>query len=123
MTRFVILEHDHPSLHWDLMLEERDMLRSWRLSRAPAPGMPFTAELAPDHRRMYLDYEGPVSGGRGRVARWDHGDYETLICSENAVHLRLEGKRICGILVFHRETATRWHATLEAAGPVADPRP
>ena len=27
----------------------------------------------PDHRRLYLDYEGPVLGGRGEVNRIDSG--------------------------------------------------
>ncbi|MFG0331456.1 MAG: hypothetical protein ACF8PN_16325 [Phycisphaerales bacterium] len=29
------------------------------------------------HRVMYLDYEGPISGGRGHVRQVAHGRYET----------------------------------------------
>ena len=39
MPRFVILEHDHPSLHWDFILEVGEVLWTWRLS-APRPFCP-----------------------------------------------------------------------------------
>ncbi len=29
----------------------------------------FTAQRIPDHRAVYLEYEGEISGGRGRVTR------------------------------------------------------
>lgn len=51
------------------------MLRAWRLLTEPAAGIEIVAEVLPDHRRLYLDYEGPVSGGRGTVTRWDAGEY------------------------------------------------
>ena len=35
MPRFVILEHDHPVVHWDLMLEAGEALRTWRLAAPP----------------------------------------------------------------------------------------
>ena len=73
MSRYVILEHDHPSRHWDLMLESGEVLRTWRLASCPVAGASVAAEAAPDHRRLYLDYEGPISGGRGHVFRWDSG--------------------------------------------------
>lgn len=78
MPRYVILTHDHPFPHWDLMLEDGGVLRTWRLLAEPAAGQVVRAEQLADHRLAYLDYEGPVSGGRGSVARWDHGTYEQL---------------------------------------------
>jgi hypothetical protein len=36
----------------------------------------FSAERLGDHRAVYLDYEGPISGGRGRVARVAAGEVE-----------------------------------------------
>jgi len=65
----VILEHDHPYLHWDLLIESGDVLYAWRLSECPAPGRRVSAERIPDHRSLYLNYEGRVSGDRGTVAR------------------------------------------------------
>ena len=67
--RFVILVHDYPSLHWDFLLETGDAAATWRLSDCPASGRIIDAERIEDHRLLYLNYEGPVSGGRGRVSR------------------------------------------------------
>src|SRR5207248_11451375 len=60
MPRFAILEHDHPHRHWDLLLEAGPVLRSWRLSAPPGAADDLAAEPTPDHRPLYLDYEGPV---------------------------------------------------------------
>ena len=65
MSRFVILEHDYPVQHWDLMLEAGDVLRTWRLIAPPDKTQAVAAESLGDHRLAYLDYEGPVSGNRG----------------------------------------------------------
>ena len=76
--RFVILEHDHPFLHWDLLLEEECSARTWRMLRKPCLGEPIAAESLPDHRLMYLDHEGKVSGDRGTVQRIIAGTYEPM---------------------------------------------
>src|SRR5262245_29825311 len=77
MPRFVILEHDHPSLHWDLMLEAGDVLQTWRLANPPEVGSsPIEAMALGDHRIAYLEYEGPVSRNRGTVRRWDAGVFD-----------------------------------------------
>ena len=80
MPRYVILFHQLPqsdarSSHWDFMLEQNDMLRTWALYDEPVVGHSCIAVQLADHRTAYLDYEGPVSGGRGRVTRWDLGTY------------------------------------------------
>ncbi|MHC4878253.1 MAG: DNA polymerase ligase N-terminal domain-containing protein [Planctomycetota bacterium] len=78
MPRFVLLEHDHPVLHWDLMLEWGDALKTWRLDRIPQEPGSIDAVPLPDHRRVYLDYEGPVSGNRGNVQRIDSGTFKLI---------------------------------------------
>ena len=76
MPRFVILRHDAPQgLHFDLLLEASGVLRTWALPQPPDSGVEMECEALPDHRMAYLDYEGPVSGGRGTVDRWDWGTY------------------------------------------------
>src|SRR5690242_15495503 len=76
VPRFVILEHDYPERHWDLMFEAGPVLKTWRLAGCPRPGgVAVEAEESFDHRPIYLDYEGPVSGGRGTVTRRDAGDF------------------------------------------------
>jgi hypothetical protein len=100
MPRFVILEHDHPFRHWDLMLEHGTALRTWRLVKPPSAGAPVPADALANHRLHYLEYEGPVSGNRGTVSQWDKGMYDGLVESESGVEFRLAGKKVrgkCGI--------------------------
>lgn len=78
--RFAILKHDHPFLHWDLLLDvgENQKLKTWRLLSAPVPKNWIAADPLPDHRRVYLDYEGQVSGDRGSVERIASGWYQEI---------------------------------------------
>jgi hypothetical protein len=76
VPRYVVLEHDHPELHWDLMLQVGAALKTWRLPQPPAPGRSMPALSLPDHRLDYLEYEGPVSGKRGAVIRCAGGVYQ-----------------------------------------------
>ncbi len=91
MPRYVILEHDWPQRHWDFMLEAGAALETWKLSAAPSPGVSIPAEKSFDHRLMYLDYEGPIGGGRGAVTRWDAGSYELI--SESRARSKRPTKR------------------------------
>jgi DNA polymerase Ligase (LigD) len=99
MLRFVILEHDHPFLHWDLMLEAGESLRAWRLHGEPVVGETVVTEPLPDHRLAYLDYEGPVSGNRGTVQRWDAGEYRLVEDAAARVMVELRGVRLSGTAV------------------------
>lgn len=112
--RFVILEHDHPSVHWDFMLEADGVLRTWRLP-APPGAVPqageMPAEEIADHRLAYLDYEGPVSGERGSVKRVDRGNYHVVAAAENMVHVTLWGTVVVGEVVLKRRDGTAWTAT------------
>jgi len=96
MPRFVILVHDFPTLHWDLLLENSAALRAWRLLQPPDSPPPVPAEPLPDHRRLYLDYEGPISGDRGSVTRWDAGEYEVVSESPEALVIDLAGAKLRG---------------------------
>jgi hypothetical protein len=89
--RFVILQHDHPYLHWDFLLEEEASARTWRLLRKPCSHEPIAAEPLSAHRLIYLDYEGPVTGDRGRVARVFSGFYEQIFSDPMTLELRLSG--------------------------------
>jgi hypothetical protein len=110
MPRFVVLEHDHPVLHWDLMLEAGDVLQTWRLTAAPEIGSNLNdATALDDHRLAYLDYEGPVSGNRGRVRRWDAGVFEEESDSvPTARKLIFRGGRILGRVLLERVEGTSW---------------
>jgi hypothetical protein len=110
MPRFVILEHDHPELHWDLMLESGATLRTWRLLQPlRAPGETISAVALSDHRLHYLDYEGPVSGGRGTVKRWDAGEYAPIDSEPgDALHFLLDGARVRGHIRVAPHGANAW---------------
>jgi hypothetical protein len=83
MPRFAILRHEMPATssratHWDLLLERGETLETWALSQEPVVGawpIEIEVEALPDHRLDYLTYEGPVSGHRGTVSRWDEGEF------------------------------------------------
>jgi hypothetical protein len=111
MPRFVILEHDSPELHWDFMLQSGDVLRTWRLEKAPGQaGEEIAARRIADHRPFYLDYEGPVSGDRGIVRRWDSGWYEegTAPPGGAAILLHLEGSRLRGEAILEKRAGEEW---------------
>ncbi len=99
MSRFVVLRHDSPAgLHWDFMLEFADVLRTWALQEEPAAERPIAARALADHRLAYLDYEGPVSGERGSVSKWDRGAFEAVEVEDDLVVVRLAGKRLLGLV-------------------------
>src|SRR5688572_17653009 len=98
MPRFAVLAHDHPTPHWDLFLEAGAVLRSWRLPSGFGPGGSVPAQPTADHRLAYLDYEGPVSGGRGTVTREDAGTFEWVADLLDHIEVQLAGRRLTGIL-------------------------
>ncbi len=103
MPRFVVLQHESPrGRHWDFMLEVGEGLRTWALAAAPDEPQTSPAQPLPDHRLAYLDYEGPISGNRGHVTRWDQGTYVEQSASETAWVLRLSGQRLRGMATLER---------------------
>jgi hypothetical protein len=102
MPRFVVLIHDSPLLHWDFMLEKEAILRTWRLARVPDGTGPIDAEALADHRLAYLDYEGPVSGNRGEVRRFDRGEYALIDETADRVEVELTGTMLRGRAVIER---------------------
>jgi hypothetical protein len=116
MPRFVILEHDQPTLHWDFMLEAGDVLRTWRLTAPPAVGQQIAAEPSFAHRPLYLDYEGPISGGRGFVKRWDAGTFRWEADERDRVVVRVDGQKIRGSVSLTKASAGAWFLALDAGG-------
>lgn len=105
MPRYVILRHDVPAggkrpSHWDFMLEHGEVLRTWALERSPDAAESQPALSLPDHRAAYLAYEGPVSGNRGEVIRWDEGTFSTPDdLAGDRIECRLSGRRLRGSVV------------------------
>jgi hypothetical protein len=100
---FVLLRHRlSDSTHWDLMLDTGQVLATWQFAADPAAvasdrgQIPLSARRLPDHRRFYLDYEGPVSGNRGEVARIDQGVYLLLDERPDQWTVELHGSVLAG---------------------------
>ena len=96
MPRFVLLEHRWDGIHWDFMLEDGDVLRTWAIDAPIVPDTELPARVLPDHRRIYLEYQGEVSGNRGSVRRVDAGTYSVLSWKEDRVLVRVEGSQLVG---------------------------
>jgi hypothetical protein len=113
MLRFVILAHRTPpgyvrGDHWDFMLEAGGALRTWALENEPGGGKTIAAEALSDHRLDYLTYEGPISGGRGEVTRWDAGTYDALQVGKSVLRVRLAGHKLSGEARLERSEDQRW---------------
>jgi hypothetical protein len=117
MPRYVILRHEMPSpergpVHWDFMLETDGILRTWALAEQPTLQREIAANQLADHRLAYLDYEGPISGNRGIVTRWDAGEYRLDIDSADELQISLKGQKLSGeVLLCRSEEPQRWRFT------------
>lgn len=103
--RFVLLEHDWNGVHWDFMLEDGEVLRTWAIDHPVVSGRMLSARVLPDHRRVYLEYEGPISGNRGRVRRVDEGAYRVLEWSPDVVRVELAGGQLVGEVELRASTS------------------
>jgi hypothetical protein len=92
------------------MLESDGVLRTWAIDEPVEAGRTLDARALADHRPAYLDYEGPVSGGRGTVARVDGGTYVAVEWEADRVRVRLRGRQLVG-------EALLWKNPLESSGP------
>lgn len=102
LRRFAILEHDWGGVHWDFLVEDGPALRTWAVDAPIVEGVSLPARALPAHRRVYLDYEGEVSGGRGTVRRWDGGECRAIEWGEAAVRLEVRGAQLVGVVEFRR---------------------
>lgn len=109
MPRFILLEHvgapdDPVGRHYDLLLEEGESCRTWRLAAIPtAAGEPVEATPIAPHRLAWLDHvDGPVSGNRGHARRIDAGTFTWIdgarASDEGDVRVRLAGGSLRGDL-------------------------
>jgi hypothetical protein len=98
-ARFVILHHRAPQgEHWDLMIQRGEVLATWQLLADPRleESWPIPVRRIQDHRLDYLTYEGPLSGGRGEVARIDEGECSWPDDSRPCEELQIAGRILDG---------------------------
>lgn len=106
---FALLEHDArqasdpgaqaTGLHWDLLIDLTggERVATWRLSANPITAVgPIDADRIGEHRRVYFDYEGPVSGGRGAVRRLDRGGVAVVSQTRGCIVVELAGSVMRG---------------------------
>jgi hypothetical protein len=122
MPRYAVLYHRLPDdsprpTHWDFLLQQGDILRAWALAEPPAADIVIAAVPLPDHRLLYLDYEGPISRNRGHVTRWDSGTCHWLNDTGDEITVRLHGRRLVGQVLLRRSDASggRWQCVYRPA--------
>ena len=113
----VVLRHTlgDGTAHLDWMIERTDPATELITFRIEVgvdlrkPGI-VHAERIGDHRRAYLNYEGAVSGGRGRVERIARFGVVTLIEFESLLTVVLKEMDGGGRMewIGKREVGTRW---------------
>ena len=97
--RFVVLLHRQKAAHhFDLMIDAGQKLATWKMADPPetARDAPQRCLRLPDHRRRYLDYEGPISQNRGEVTRHDAGDCVVHAQSKTCWEVTFHGHRLIG---------------------------
>ncbi|MHC4180744.1 MAG: DNA polymerase ligase N-terminal domain-containing protein [Planctomycetota bacterium] len=117
MPRFAVLRHESPrGVHWDFLLEMGPVLKTWALPQPPESGVEMSCAALPDHRLTYLEYEGPVSGDRGSVARWDRGTYRVDRRSDRELVVELSGEKLSGRATLSRpaEQSGSWRFSFAA---------
>ena len=105
--RWVLLAHtglleDPENVHFDLLLEDRNGCRSWRLEAIPVLDGPAQSTIPlPVHRLAWLDISGQeVSGGRGWARRVFAGFFygELPKDERDPVQIELSSKEMIGNL-------------------------
>jgi hypothetical protein len=82
------------------MLEHEGVLWTWALAAEPMQRQ--SAQRLDDHRLAYLEYEGPISGDRGEVTRWDGGTYQIVASTEDDLMIELAEGRLAGRIRLRR---------------------
>jgi hypothetical protein len=111
MLRFVLLEHDWNGIHWDFMLESGEGLRTWAIDAPIMAGRELPARALGDHRPIYLEYEGPVSGNRGNVKRIDSGTYSVISWMADRVRVNVKGSQLVGVVELRSAGAASGNTT------------
>jgi len=119
MPRFVVLLHQTPpgyprGTHFDFMLERDKVLLTWALDQLPTTENASLADRLPDHRSLYLDYEGEIAGERGSVSREDRGEFDWIEQSAARYVVQLRGEKLRGLLTLAQDEsdAHRWRVSL-----------
>jgi len=106
--------HAHVSgtdTHFDLMLEDAESLRTWRLDTHPED---IQSQIVPavsiaDHSKRFLNYEGSVQNGKGNVKIVDSGTYTCSEKNSTELKLILAGQILKGRFTLTQISDKNWH--------------
>jgi hypothetical protein len=97
--RFTVLHHALPassqrSSHWDLLMEHPSLdaekvLCFEALNPVSSWAAPVKLTRLPNHRKLYLTYEGPISEDRGQVTQVATGALTWLPSPNGSLHAQL----------------------------------
>ncbi|MBI1336348.1 MAG: hypothetical protein GC164_05240 [Phycisphaera sp.] len=115
----VILRHTRASdTHYDWLFEHPrppggavGRLVTFRMGLCFTGGWAPSVQLVrrlPDHRRAYLTYQGPVSGGRGRVLRVGRGFAYVRLWSQSRIVMEMELEKHAWAIEVKHVTASSW---------------
>ena len=119
------LGYGAPHYDWLLARDDDGPLLTFRVDRPTADWLDAgRLELTPlgEHRRVYLTYEGPVSGGRGTVSRVDHGIHRPGIWAPNRIVTSVFWQDATLKMELFRQSDALWLADVEA-GASAEENP
>ncbi len=92
--RFSVSQHQTNSgsprpNHYDLFLETGDCLWTWEWLETPGTCPKGWCRRLPDHRKVYLDHVGSISGNRGTLTPLIRGTLVWKVVSEEFVEVDL----------------------------------
>ncbi|MDY6970017.1 MAG: DNA polymerase ligase N-terminal domain-containing protein [Spirochaetota bacterium] len=100
--KFVIHHHTNGTDHYDIMIEYSNILLTWQVPfdkiKLLLNGIRIEAIRIQDHRKKYLNYEGPISCNRGRIEIFDYGNYKASVIDEDNIKAQLYGKVFKGLI-------------------------
>lgn len=109
--QFVIQRHLSGSeVHWDLMLQSGESLRTWRIGVLPEEIKEEaidTVKIA-DHPLKFLTYEGDVKNNTGQVRIVDRGGYEVVGGDEKKMIMQMNGQVLRGRFIIEHIENDNW---------------
>ena len=128
MRSMVLLRHEMAdgTRHFDWLIDPGSprALLTFRVAEPIHTGdsRAFVAEMIRDHRRMYLDFEGPIPGGRGRIVRVARGSLVALGEHQGRVVIRGSLGALAGVFVGRRADAPWWRFAVAPLTVTGDSR-
>ena len=116
-SRFVVQEHTTvEGVHWDLMLEQDDVLVTFRLEAEPAQVLLHEVRAVKifDHPPRFLTYEGPVQKGTGKVRIVDSGLYSSRDRRDDLWTLTMNGAVLKGEFALARIEGDTWRFRVQS---------